>query len=75
MPTLTITRRTKSETDNLITIPRQEYEALLSYRVRTVKEVPLTVVQKKALLRARKNLARGKSLTLDELKRKLGIKG
>jgi len=60
--------------DDLVIVPRGEYEALLRFRVRTVSEVPMTKQQKMALQKARRNFAQGKFLTIHELKRKLGIK-
>lgn len=59
--------------EELIVIPRKEYDELLQMRSIITKEVSLTPRQKNALLRARRNLARGKSLTVNELKYKLGF--
>ncbi|MEK7117854.1 MAG: hypothetical protein AAB861_03725 [Patescibacteria group bacterium] len=73
MATITI-RKKFTQKDELILIPRKEYEELLNFRTRQVKEVPLTSRQKRALLRARKNLAEGKFFTLNELKQKLAVK-
>jgi len=59
---------------DLVLIPRKEYEALK--RVQSAgpfKEVAMTKAQKMALVRARKNLALGNTLNLDEFKRKLGL--
>ncbi|MFY9493170.1 MAG: hypothetical protein WAP55_01710 [Minisyncoccia bacterium] len=61
------------EKGDLVIIPRKEYEEFLSFRLKKTREVELTPAQKKALKEARKNLARGKFLTIHELKRKLGI--
>lgn len=58
--------------DDLVIIPRKEYEALLE--LKKVKEFTPTLSQKKALLRAEENLKKGKSLTYNELVRKLGFK-
>lgn len=46
----------------------------VSLRPIAPREVALTPVQKKALMRARKNLKEGNTLTLDELKRRLGFR-
>jgi len=70
MATITINKKS-AQKDEMILISRQEYKELLSFRSRQIKEVPLTLRQKKALLRARKNLAEGKFFTLNELKQKL----
>ena len=59
--------------EELVVIPRKEYDELLEMRSKKIKEVSLTPRQKNALLQARKNLARGKYLTLNELKSKLGF--
>ncbi len=59
---------------DLVLIPRAEYEAMLrAAPPRIFKEVPMTKTQKRAFERAEKNFANGKSLTLDECKRKLGL--
>lgn len=54
-----------------VSIPREEYEEFLRFRLENVREVAMTSTQKKALERARKNLLHGKFLTPDELKRRL----
>ncbi len=59
---------------NLVIIPREEYEELKSAKPpRVFKEVRMTKAQKRAFELAERNFAAGKSLTLDELKRKLGL--
>ncbi|MBU1180012.1 hypothetical protein KJ885_03645 [Patescibacteria group bacterium] len=60
--------------DDLVIIPRKEYEEFLCYRSKEDKESILTPFQKTRLQKARKNLAEGKCLTIYELKKKLGIK-
>lgn len=74
MSIITIPKKMTAK-DDLVVLPRKEYEALLRLRPRMITEVVMTQPQKLALQKARKNLAQGKSLTLNELKRKLGIKG
>lgn len=70
MTTITIPRKiTKGE--ELIIIPRKDYEKLLESR--TIPEFEPTPAQKKALARARKNRKRGNFLTFDELAKKLGF--
>ena len=73
MPTITIPRELISK-EELVVIPRKEYEEFLRIRLRNIKEVPMTTRQKRILQQARKNLAQGKFLTIHELKQKLGIK-
>ena len=73
MTTITIPKELAKKGEFLI-IPRDEYEEFLRFRLKDIKEVEMTRVQKKALERARKNLSEGKFLTIYELKRKLGIK-
>ena len=63
-----------AQAGDLVVLPREEYEGLVDFRARFVKEVPMTKAQKLALNRARKNIARGDYLTLDEFKRELGLK-
>ena len=73
MSIITIPKQVAAK-DDLVVVPRKEYEALLHFRTRIIKEVPMTRQQKLTLQRARKNLAQGKYLTVYELKQKLGIK-
>jgi len=73
MATITIPKEiTKGE--ELIIIPRREYEEFLRYRLEESEELILTASQKRRLQQARINLAKGKYLTIYELKKKLGIK-
>ncbi len=70
MATITIPRKlTKGE--ELIIIPRKEYERILS--LKTIPEFRPTTSQKRALMRGRKNRQSGNFFTLDELKNKLGL--
>lgn len=73
MPIITIPKELAIQGE-LAVIPRKEYEEFLRFRLKNIKEVAMTPVQKKALERARKNFARGKFLTLYELQQKLGLK-
>ena len=72
MTTMTIPK-TFGARDDLIVIPRKEYESL---KARVIPEYTPTPAERRTILRARarmhKNRAAGKMLTLDELKRKLG---
>jgi hypothetical protein len=73
MTTITIPKQiTKGE--ELVIIPRKEYEEFLRYHPKEDGELTLDTSQKKRLQKARKNLTEGKCLTIYELKRKLGIK-
>ncbi len=68
MNTVTIPKKMASQ-DDLIVIPRKEYEALLE--LKKIREFTPTAAPKKALVRARKNRKSGKYLTMHELRRKL----
>lgn len=57
--------------DDLVVIPRKEYEELIE--LRAVKEFVPTTAQKKALIRAEVNLKKGKTLSYNELVKKLGF--
>ena len=70
MSTITIPKKLAQE-DDLVVVPRREYEALV--RLRKMREFVPTTIQKKALIRAENNLKRGKTISVDELSRKLGI--
>ena len=73
MVTVTIPKRLAKE-GNLVLVPRKEYEELLRLRLEMIPEVHLTALQKKKLRAARKRLAQSEFLSLDDLRRKLGIK-
>lgn len=70
MPTITIPKELAHAGD-LVLIPRKEYDALVHFRISNVREVAMTPVQKRALIRARKNFAAGKFFTPHELRQKL----
>jgi len=70
MDTITIPRKL-AQRDDLVIIPRKEYEALLE--LREVREFKPTAIQKKALLGAEKNLSKSKTLSYHELVKKLGF--
>ena len=59
MTTATIPKKLAKQGD-LILIPRKEYEELVRLRLKNIKEVELTSVQRRALMRARKNVSQGK---------------
>ncbi len=70
MTTVTIPHKLKE--DDLIAIPRKEYEEFLELR-KAIPLVELTPSEKRDLKRARKEYARGEYLTLDQLENELGI--
>jgi len=72
MATITIPKELVKKGE-LVIISRKEYEEFLCCRLNENKELTLTAFQKKRLQKARKNLDRGKYLTIHEFKRKLGI--
>ena len=70
MPTITIPKKI-AQRDDLIIISRKEYKALTELR-RTVEFAP-SMAQRKALMKAEKNLKMGKTLAYHELVKKLGF--
>ena len=70
MNTITIPKKLAGK-DDLVVLPRQEYEALL--KLKKVKEFTPTAAQKKALQRAELNLHKGKTLSYNALVKKLGF--
>lgn len=70
MPTITIPQKL-AEKDDLVVIPRKEYEALLVSR--NFKEFLPTLAQKKALSRTESNFRKGKTLSYHALAKKLGF--
>ena len=71
MNTITIPKKMANK-DDLVVIPRKEYEGLLCFK--KIREFTPTAAQKRALVRAENNLRKGKSLSYNELVRKLGFK-
>ncbi|MBI4692372.1 MAG: hypothetical protein HY773_03010 [Candidatus Terrybacteria bacterium] len=70
MDTITIPKKLAAQ-DDLVVMPRKEYEALLILKKFT--EFIPTPAQKKALFRAESNFRRGKTLSYHELVKKLGF--
>ena len=70
MDTITIPKKL-AEKDDLIILPRREYEALL--QLKKFKEFNPTAIQKRALQQAEINLRKGKTLSHHELAQKLGF--
>lgn len=56
---------------DLVVIPRKKYEELMV--LQQFKEFKPTIAQKKALLRAERNLSQKKTLSYNELIKKLGF--
>jgi hypothetical protein len=71
MTTITIPKELAKKGD-LVLVPRKEYEALLAGR-KKMKTVTLSATQKRDLVRARREYAQGKYITLGELEHELGI--
>jgi hypothetical protein len=59
----------------LVAVPRDEYEAYTAWlkRVKSLRTFEPSPSDKKALKRSRKNLSSGKSLSVEEVERELGI--
>lgn len=70
MTTITIPKKLVREED-LIIVPRWEYEALLKFK--EIKEFTPTATQRRSLRRAERNLKLGKTLSYHELVKKLGF--
>ena len=75
MPTTTAPKKIKKNNPSVI-IPRKEYEEFLDWqkKIKSVKIFKPTAAEKKAVQKARKNLAEGKYLTIYQLRHELGIK-
>jgi F0F1-type ATP synthase gamma subunit len=73
MNTITNTQKLVAKND-LVIIPRKEYEAFREYK-KNIKEFTPTLADKRALARAENNFRKGKTLSYDELVRKLGLGG
>jgi hypothetical protein len=80
MSTVTIPKKMIRKNDDLVLIPRKEYEAFKVWErreeiklPRTFKTFKPTKAQLKDFEEARREHRKGIYLTLDELKRKLGI--
>ena len=70
MATVTIPKELAKKGD-LVLIPKEEYEALLTGK-RRIKTFKPTVAQKRALREARKQISKGHYLTLNQLRHELG---
>ena len=70
MDTFTIPKKL-AQKDDLVVVPRKEYEALLE--LRRIKEFAPTASQKRALMQAERNFKRKKTLSYNELAKKMGF--
>lgn len=70
MNTITIPKKL-AQKDDLVVVPRKEYEDLLE--LKKIKEFIPTPTQKQALLKAENNLKRSKTFSYNELVKKLGF--
>ena len=68
METITIPKKL-AEKDDLVVIPKREYQALLS--LKKIREFVPTETQKRALAEAENNLRKGKTLSYNELLKRL----
>jgi len=79
MTTITIPKKITKEKE-LVAIPQEEYEEFVQWQKairppRILKTFKPTPVQLRTLKRSREDYKRGKYITIDELKRRLDIKG
>jgi hypothetical protein len=74
MATITIPKEL-TQKGELVVIPRKEYEEFSNWReaIKSFKLFIPTTAQKRDLKKARQDYKKGKYLTINELKRKLGI--
>lgn len=61
--------------EELVVIPRKEYERFVEWEgfIKTFKIFTPTTAQKRALRNAERHLREGKTLSIDELRKKLGF--
>ena len=70
MDTITIPKKL-AQNDDLVVIPKSEYESLI--KLKNIKEFKPTNTQKEALARAERNFKSGKTMSYNELVRRLGF--
>ena len=58
--------------DDMVIIPRKEYELLLQRQPKVIPVVKLTTAEKRAIARSEKEFSRGEYITLEELEHELG---
>ncbi|MDP3784480.1 MAG: hypothetical protein Q8R12_00120 [bacterium] len=73
MATITVPSELAKSKD-LVAVPRHTYEEFLAWlkRIKSAKTFKPTKAELQALVRGRKNLARGNYVTLEELENELG---
>ena len=71
MTLITIPKKLAQKGD-LALVPLKEYEEFLKFK--KIREFTATAEQKRALTRARRNFRAGRTLSLDELRHKLGFR-
>ena len=67
----TITSQKRYQENDVVIIPRQEYEYLIKFK--KIKEFLPTLAQKKALASAENNFKKRKTLSYDKVAQKLGF--
>ena len=74
MTTITIPKELVKNKE-LIAVPRHLYDEFIEWqeKIKSVRTFKPTTAQKKDLIRARKNYAEGKYITLAQLEHELGI--
>jgi len=74
MTTITIPKGTEKNRE-LVAVPRNVYEDFLAWgkKLKSKNTFKPTKTEKRELEKARKNLARGKYLTIEELEHELGL--
>lgn len=70
MDTITIPKKL-AQNDDLVVIPKSEYKSLM--KLKNLKEFKPTSTQKEALAKAERNFKFGKTMSYNELVRKLGF--
>ena len=63
----------KMEKKGFVMVPRDEYDELRA-RAIPIDDEPMTASERRALIQARKELKAGRTMSLDELSRKLGFR-
>lgn len=72
MPTFTIPREMIQKDDDLVLMPRKEYEELARLRI-LAPVVKMTQKEKREWAQARKDYKQGKFVTLETLEHELGL--
>jgi hypothetical protein len=74
MTTISIPRSAVKKKE-LVAVPRDEYEAYIAWlkRIKSLHTFEPSSSEKKALKKGRRNLSSGKSLSVEDIERELGI--